>query len=63
MKTGDFEQLKDFILDKNTYFSTGFANAVKDAEIQAIVVKDGNEMKRLLPDVRKQIISTSGMRP
>lgn len=50
MKTGDFEQLKDFILDKNTYFSTGFANAVKDAELQAVVVKDGNEMKRLLPD-------------
>ncbi|HEY9178247.1 MAG TPA: hypothetical protein VIN07_11170 [Flavipsychrobacter sp.] len=45
----DFEQLKDFILLRNTYFSAGFANAYKDDTTHAVWVRQGGDMKRLLP--------------
>ncbi|MBZ0099512.1 MAG: hypothetical protein K8F30_10525, partial [Taibaiella sp.] len=45
----DFEQLKDFILLRNTYFNTGFANAYKDDTTHAVWVRQGSDMKRLLP--------------
>lgn len=45
----DFEQLKDFILLKNKYFQRGFANAYKDDVTNDVWVKDGKDMKKLLP--------------
>lgn len=50
MKTTDFEALKDFILSKNTCFAAGYANAIKDVETEAVIVKNGSDHKRLLPD-------------
>jgi hypothetical protein len=44
----DFEQLKDFILQKNPYFSKGFANAYKDDTTNAVFVKDGKDIQRVM---------------
>lgn len=49
MTLTDFEQLRDFILEKNAYFTTGFANAYKDDTIHTIWVKDGKDFKQLMP--------------
>ena len=35
----DFTALKDFILEHNNYFSTGYANAYKDENTHAVWVK------------------------
>lgn len=50
MQQKDFETLKDFILQKNSYFSAGFANAFKDETTRTILVQDGSDMKMLLPN-------------
>ncbi len=50
MLRADFEQLKDFILAKNSYINYGFANAYKDSTTNAIYVKTGNDLKCILPD-------------
>jgi hypothetical protein len=50
MLSADFEQLKEFILAKNSYISYGFANAFKDAAANAIYVKSGSDMQCLLPN-------------
>ena len=44
----DFEQLKKHILQQNKYFTTGFANAFKDDTTNAIYVKDGKDMRRIM---------------
>lgn len=46
----DFEQLKDYILSKNTYLHRGFAHAYKDTVLHAIHVKDGNGLINVLPN-------------
>ena len=45
----DFEQLKDFILTKNTYFSKGFANAYKDDTTSSVCVQAGKDALRIMP--------------
>ncbi len=45
----DFELFKDFILDKNTYFNHGFANAYKDDIGQAVYVRSGKDRQRVMP--------------
>ncbi len=45
----DFEQLRDFILEQNAYFVNGYANAYKDDVTNAIHVRDGKDVQRLLP--------------
>lgn len=45
----DFEQLKDFILLRNGYFSTGFANAFKDETNHAVWVRQGKDLRRIMP--------------
>lgn len=51
MQREDFEQLKNFILDKNEYFSYGFANAYKDETSNSIWVdKDSDKLKLLSAD-------------
>lgn len=49
MQREDFEQLKNFILDKNEYFSYGFANAYKDDVSHSIWVDKGSDKLKLLP--------------
>lgn len=49
MRAEDFEKLRDYILEKNPYLHTGFANAYKDAEVQSVVSKSGKDMKCLFP--------------
>lgn len=49
MTLTDFEQFRDFILEKNTYFTIGFANAYKDDTNHAIWVKDGKDFNKLMP--------------
>lgn len=45
----DFEQLKDFILGRNTYFQKGYANAYKDDTTHAVWVKQGKDMQCIIP--------------
>lgn len=45
----DFEQLRDFILEQNKYFVNGYALAYKDDVTNAIQVKDGKDVIRLMP--------------
>lgn len=45
----DFEQLKDFILEHNTYFHKGFAHAYKDDTTHAVWVRQGKDSTRLMP--------------
>lgn len=45
----DFEQLKDYILDKNSYFRIGFANAYKDDTANDVWVRTGKDLKKILP--------------
>ena len=45
----DFELFKNFILDHNDYFHKGFANAYKDDVINAVNVKQGKDVLRVLP--------------
>lgn len=45
----DFEQLRDFILEQNKYFVNGYALAYKDDVTNAIYVKDGKDVIRLMP--------------
>lgn len=45
----DFEQLRDFILEQNKYFVNGYALAYKDDVTNAIHVKDGKDVIRLMP--------------
>ena len=49
MKQQDFEELKDFILSKNEYFTEGFAFAYKDDITHTVQVKGAKDVKRLLP--------------
>ncbi|MCB9047168.1 MAG: hypothetical protein H6550_13630 [Chitinophagales bacterium] len=48
MQNEDFEYLRDHILEHNKYFSTGFANAFKDDTTDAILIKDGKDMRRIM---------------
>lgn len=45
----DFTALRDFILEHNNYFSTGYANAYKDDNTHAVWVKVGRDYKRIMP--------------
>lgn len=45
----DFEQLAQYVLQRNNCFVRGFANAYKDDTTHAIWVKDGTDSKCLLP--------------
>lgn len=49
MLTEDFEKLKDFILEKNTYFQIGFVHAYKDDTNGQVVAKKGKDNIILLP--------------
>ncbi|MEZ5016980.1 MAG: hypothetical protein R2800_07995 [Flavipsychrobacter sp.] len=49
MQQKDFEDFKDFILSKNAYFTQGFALAYKDDVSRAVQVREGKDVKRLLP--------------
>lgn len=47
MQQNDFEQLKDFVLQKNPYFNFGFTNAV--SEKGTVYMQCNNERRALLP--------------
>lgn len=49
MLKDDFELLKDFILEQNSYFNAGFANAFKDEVNGMVFAMDGKDRKPLLP--------------
>ncbi|OSZ79106.1 hypothetical protein CAP35_12895 [Chitinophagaceae bacterium IBVUCB1] len=49
MQQADFEKLKDYILEHNTYFSKGFANAYKDEQTAKVMVSRGSDKIVLLP--------------
>jgi hypothetical protein len=53
MQACDFEAIKDFILDKNTYFHNGYANAYKDDKTKMILATNGSDVISLLPDDTK----------
>lgn len=49
MLSEDFEELKDFILQQNPYFNTGYANAYKDDTTHAVWVRQGKDLQRIMP--------------
>lgn len=49
MQQKNFEDFKDFILSKNAYFTQGFALAYKDDVTHTVQVREGKDVKRLLP--------------
>lgn len=49
MQQADFEKLKAYILERNTYFSKGFANASKDELTGKVLVGNGSDKLVLLP--------------
>lgn len=49
MQQKDFEDFRDFILSKNTYFTQGFALAYKDDKTHTVQVRTGKDVNRLLP--------------
>ncbi len=44
----DFEELRDHILQQNKYFNKGFANAFKDETTNAIFIKEGKDLRRVM---------------
>ncbi len=52
MKTTDFEALRDYILKKNPYFSSGYANAFTDTETEAIYAYVNGDLKAIFPEDR-----------
>lgn len=53
MQSCDFEALKDFILGKNTYLNSGYANAFKDDATKRILAVKDSDYISLLPDDTK----------
>ncbi len=49
MTKADFEQMAQYILQYNDCFVRGFANAYKDNATNTVWVKDGTDLKCLLP--------------
>lgn len=49
MQQTDFDKLKEFVLERNAYFSKGFANAYKDDITGAVLVNAGSDKLVLLP--------------
>lgn len=45
----DFEKLKEHILAENKYFRAGYANAYKDDTTHEIWVREGKDVKRIMP--------------
>jgi hypothetical protein len=52
MTSQDLESFKDFILERNPYFSTGYANAFKDGETSGIYARVNGNLKSIFPDDR-----------